>query len=386
MALAACGEKEEDVGGSVQVRGLDLMLDWFPNPDHVAIYQAIESGYFRDVSLDVRPRVPSDPAAPIKQVAAGRADLAISYEPEVLLAREQGLPVVAVAALVQRPLTSLMATEKSGVRSVRDLRGKRVGTAGIPYQEAYLETILRRADVPKSSVKVTNVGASLLPAMLSGKVDATLGAFWNVEGVELRQRRQRPWIVPVNRLGVPDYDELVLVANSDKLDDQRDDMRLFISAAVARRARGAPRSRAPRPTPARRQQGPAGAAHARERARSRSRRCSRRRATSRSATWTRSSGATTAAGWSTTGCSTSCPTSTPRPRTTCCRAKGSRSRPRRPSPDSRRPTGVDQFEGDQAGSYGDGPGRRGPGRPASASAGRPRVERATRQARRTHGT
>jgi hypothetical protein len=92
--------------------------------------------------------------------------------------------------------------------------------------------------VPESSVKTTNVGASLLPAMLSGKVDATLGAFWNVEGVELRLRRQRPWIVPVNRLGVPDYDELVLVANSDKLDDQRDDLRLFISA-VSRRPRRA---------------------------------------------------------------------------------------------------------------------------------------------------
>ena len=102
--------------------------------------------------------------------------------------------MVAVAALVQRPLTSVMATRKSGVRSVRDLRGKRVGTAGIPYQSAYLKTILARANVPVSSVKETNVGASLLAAMLSGKVDATLGAFWNVEGVELRQRRQRPWI------------------------------------------------------------------------------------------------------------------------------------------------------------------------------------------------
>jgi hypothetical protein len=208
----------KSVESTGQVHGLDLTLDWFPNPDHVAIYEAEAQGYLRAVGLDVRTRVPSDPSAPIKQVAAGRTDLAISYEPEVLLAREQGLPVVAVAALVQRPLTSLMATRKSGVRSVRDLRGKRVGTAGIPYQEAYLKTILQRANVPESSVKTTNVGASLLPAMLSGKVDATLGAFWNVEGVELRQRRQRPWIAPVDRLGVPDYDELVLVANSDKLD------------------------------------------------------------------------------------------------------------------------------------------------------------------------
>jgi putative hydroxymethylpyrimidine transport system substrate-binding protein len=185
--------------------------------------------------------VPSDPSAPIKQVAAGRADLAISYEPEVLLAREQGLPVVAVAALVQRPLTSVIATKKAGVRSVRDLRGKRVGTAGIPYQSAYLKTILARAHVPGSSVKETNVGASLLPAMLSGKVDATLGGFWNVEGVQLKARHESPWIEPVDKLGVPDYDELVLVANSDKLDSQRDDLRLFVSA-VARGAQEARKS------------------------------------------------------------------------------------------------------------------------------------------------
>jgi putative hydroxymethylpyrimidine transport system substrate-binding protein len=239
IALAAvaggCGEKDETVTGAVAQRKLDLALDWFPNADHVAIYEAQRRGYYKQVGLDVNTRTPSDPSAPIKEVAAGRADLAISYEPEVLLARERGLPVVAVAAMVQRPLTSLIATGSSKVRSVRDLRGKRVGTAGIPYQSAYLKTILADAKVPASSVKETNVGASLLPAMLSGKVDATLGGFWNVEGVELRQRHKRPWIDPVDRLGVPSYDELVLVARESAVKDRRDDLRLFISAT----ARGA---------------------------------------------------------------------------------------------------------------------------------------------------
>ena len=241
--VAACGEKSESAPGEVTPTALDLALDWFPNPDHVAIYEALDKGYFRDVGLDVRPRVPSDPSAPIKQVAAGRVDLAISYEPEVFLAREQGLPVVAVAAMVQRPLTSLMAIESKNVDSPKDLRGKRVGTAGIPYQSAYLRTILERAGVKPSSVKETNVGASLLPAMLSGKVDATLGGFWNVEGVELRQRGKRPTVLPVDRLGVPEYDELVLVANESSLDDERDDLRLFIGAVAkgAREARRDPR-------------------------------------------------------------------------------------------------------------------------------------------------
>jgi putative hydroxymethylpyrimidine transport system substrate-binding protein len=242
LALGAlgCGEKSEEAPKKVELRHLDVSLDWFPNPDHVAIYEALRRGYFRDVGLDVKAHVPSDPAAPVKLVAAGRVDVAISYEPEVLLAREQGLPVVAFAAMVQRPLTSLMAIAAKRVDSPRDLRGKRVGTAGIPYQSAYLQTILRRANVPRSSVKETNVGASLLPAMLSGKVDATLGAFWNVEGVELRQRGKRPTVIPVDRLGVPDYDELVLVASEDDLDQEREDLRLF-AGALAKGAREARR-------------------------------------------------------------------------------------------------------------------------------------------------
>jgi putative hydroxymethylpyrimidine transport system substrate-binding protein len=246
IALSACGEKSESTPGEAKPHSFDLALDWFPNPDHVAIYEAAAKGYFGDVGLDVKPRVPSDPAAPIKQVAAGRVDLAISYEPEVFLAREQGLPVVAVAALVQRPLTSLMAIGSKRIKRPADLRGKRVGTAGIPYQSAYLRTILERARIDPKAVKETNVGASLLPAMLAGKVDATLGAFWNVEGVELRQRGRKPAIVPVDRLGVPAYDELVFVANERELDGKRDDLRLFIGAVAkgAREARRDPRGAA----------------------------------------------------------------------------------------------------------------------------------------------
>jgi putative hydroxymethylpyrimidine transport system substrate-binding protein len=246
LALSACGEKSESTAAKTTPHAFDLALDWFPNPDHVAIYEAAAKGYFGDVGLDVKPHVPSDPAAPIKQVAAGRVDLAISYEPEVFLARQQGLPVVAVAALVQRPLTSLIAVASKRIKRPSDLRGKRVGTAGIPYQSAYLRTILERAGIKPSSVKETNVGASLLPAMLSGKVDATLGAFWNVEGVELRQRGRKPAIIPVDRLGVPAYDELVFVANEHELDGKRDDLRLFIAAVAkgAREARRDPRGAA----------------------------------------------------------------------------------------------------------------------------------------------
>ena len=131
----------------------DVALDFYVNPDHAGIYEAIDRGYFRDAGLDVRPQVPSDPSAPIKEVAAGRVDLAISYEPEVLLAHDQGLPVKAVAAVVPTPLTSLIWLKGRGSHDVKDLRGKTIATAGIPYQEAYLQTILERAGLSTSDVE-----------------------------------------------------------------------------------------------------------------------------------------------------------------------------------------------------------------------------------------
>jgi putative hydroxymethylpyrimidine transport system substrate-binding protein len=229
-ALAAgCGEKSEDITAS-SPQPFDVALDFYVNADHAGLYAAIDRGYFGDAGLDVRPRVPSDPAAPIKEVAAGRVDLAISYEPEVLLARDQGLPVKAVAAVVGAPLTSLIWLQGSGIEKIKDLRGKTVATAGIPYQTAYLEAILERSGLSVDDVEVVNVQQGLLPAILSGRADAMLGGFLNVEGVDLSLRGRDPTVIPVDELGIPSYDELVLVANSDRLDDEEQSIRLFIAA------------------------------------------------------------------------------------------------------------------------------------------------------------
>jgi putative hydroxymethylpyrimidine transport system substrate-binding protein len=214
----------------MSAEAVSLMLDFYPNPDHAGIYMAEERGLFREAGLALEIDTPSDPAAPIKQVAAGRADLAISYEPEVALAYDQGLPVVAVAALVDRPLTSLIWLRDSGIAGVSDLAGKTVATAGIPYQEAYLRSILGRAGVPDGEVEQVDVGLGLLPAVVGGRADAMLGGFRNVEGVDLRLRGLDPVVTPVDRLGVPRYDELVLVANSDRVRDDPEPVRLFIAA------------------------------------------------------------------------------------------------------------------------------------------------------------
>jgi putative hydroxymethylpyrimidine transport system substrate-binding protein len=203
--LAACGEKEEDLGPT-KLGEFDLALDFYVNADHAGVLMARKRGYFERAGLDVKTRVPSDPSAPIKEVASGLADLAISYEPEVFLAREQGLDVTAVASLVDEPLTSLISLPDAGIASPADLSGKTIATAGIPYQADYLATILQRAGLNPSNVEQVDVGLNLLPALLGGQADAILGGFRNIEGVDLTERGEDPVVVPVDQLGVPTYD------------------------------------------------------------------------------------------------------------------------------------------------------------------------------------
>ena len=216
LGLAACGEKQESTGPA-KPESVRVMLDFFPNADHAGLYAAQGTGAFRRAGLDVSMQTPSDPSAPLKLLAAGKVDLAISYEPELLLARDKGQKLVAVGALVQKPLTSVMSIGRRAVSNPRQLAGKTVGTAGIPYQSAYLKAILSRAGVDPSGVKEVNVGFNLVPAMLSGKVDATLGAYWNYEAIQLAQKHKRPKVIRMETAGVPTYDELVIVAREEDL-------------------------------------------------------------------------------------------------------------------------------------------------------------------------
>jgi putative hydroxymethylpyrimidine transport system substrate-binding protein len=227
--LAGCGSKQ-DALSPTGTKPITVVLDFFPNADHAALYSAIAHGDFSAVGLDVKPQAPADPSEPLKLLAAGKADMAISYEPELLLARDEGLKLVSIGALVQRPLTSIIALPHSHVAKVADLAGKSVGTAGIPYQAAELKTAVQAAGANPSSVKEVNVGYNLIQAMLSGKVAATLGGFWNVEGVQLQQLHKHPLIIPVDRAGVPTYNELVLVVRADEAHKGGQDLRAFMQA------------------------------------------------------------------------------------------------------------------------------------------------------------
>jgi putative hydroxymethylpyrimidine transport system substrate-binding protein len=212
-----------------------VTLDWTPNPDHVGIFDARDTGLFARAGLDVDVRSPSDPTAPLKLVGVGRSDLAVSYEQELFFAAAKKLPVVAVAAVVPQPLNSFMAIEPQ-VKSLRDLKGHTIGITGVPSDYATLDTALRSAGLTRKDVKVVTVGYNLLPALLAHRVDVVLGVYRNVEGIQLQLRGFHPTIIPVDRAGVPTYDELVLVANKTRLHDDptyHSEVRRFVAAFLA---------------------------------------------------------------------------------------------------------------------------------------------------------
>jgi putative hydroxymethylpyrimidine transport system substrate-binding protein len=214
---------------------LTLTLDWTPNPDHVGFYDARDTGLFARAGLDVAIRAPSDPTAPLKLVGVGKSDLAVSYEQELFFAAAKKLPVVAVAAVVPQPLNSFMAI-KAQVKSLRDLDGRTVGITGAPSDYATLDTALHSVGLTRRNVKIVTVGYNLLPALLSHRVDAVLGVYRNVEGIQLQLRGLNPIIIPVDRAGVPTYDELVLVASKKRLHNDptyRSEVTRFVGAFLA---------------------------------------------------------------------------------------------------------------------------------------------------------
>lgn len=220
LAVAsACGGDDDTAAttGAAGLRSTELVLDWYPNADHAGIYTALGGGHWRDAGLDVRATVPSDAAAALKQVGAGRAPFAVSYAPEVLLARAEGIPVVSVGALVVHPLNSIIARTDRGITRPRDLEGKTVGMAGLPLDRPLLDTAVRADGGDPSRVKTRNLGYSLSPALAAGRVDAVVGAYWNIELVDLEAQDVPVTAFRLEEHGVPDYEELVIVTGEDTL-------------------------------------------------------------------------------------------------------------------------------------------------------------------------
>ncbi len=216
-------------------RNVTLMLDWYPNGDHAGIYAAAAQGFDAGQGLNVHIQVPADPSSAMKAVAAGKVDFAVSYEPEVLLARAQGIPLVAIMAMVQEPLDSIIALPGSGITRPRDLIGKTVGTDGLQSTQDTLDTVLRADGVKPSQVTTVNVSEDNVAALLAHKVDAIIGAYWNWEAVEIQQKDggKYPEVLRVNQWGVPTYDELVMVTSEHLMQTDPGLVRRFVAAEVA---------------------------------------------------------------------------------------------------------------------------------------------------------
>ncbi len=193
---------------------LTLLLDWFINPDHGPLIIAREKGFFAAQGLEVEMIEPADPSAPPKLVAAGQADLAVSYQPQLHVQIAEGLPLTRIATLVATPLNSLVVLKDGDIQSIADLKGKKVGFSVGGFEDVLLGTMLQKYGLNLDDVELVNVNFSLSPSLISGQVDAVIGAFRNFElnQMDIVQRPGRAFFVEEE--GVPTYDELIVVAKS----------------------------------------------------------------------------------------------------------------------------------------------------------------------------
>ena len=207
---------------------MTLILDWFINPDHGPIILAEELGYFKEAGLEVEVIAPADPSDPPKMVAAGQADLAISYQPQLHMQIENGLPLRRVGTLVATPLNCLLVLEDGPIKSTADLKGRKVGFSVAGVEEVLLSTILAQHGHSLSDIELVSVNWSLSPSLMSGQVDAVIGAYRNFELNQMEIEGVPGRCFYIEEEGVPAYDELIYVANPDSMDAEM--IRRFLHA------------------------------------------------------------------------------------------------------------------------------------------------------------
>jgi putative hydroxymethylpyrimidine transport system substrate-binding protein len=238
LLAAACGSGAtatpvpRPTATPVALTKVSVSLDWFPWSNHSGLFIAQDKGYFAAEGLEVDIHPPADPSAVLQTVAAGRDDFGINYQTGVMIAREQDIPVVSIMALVQHPLNSVMALKESGIAEPKDLAGKTVGWPGIPDNEPLLDTMLKSQGLALDDVELVNVGFDLVAALIGKKVDAIVGAYWVHESISAINQGFDLNIMRMEQHGVPDFYELVLVANEEKITRDPDLVRGFVRASM----------------------------------------------------------------------------------------------------------------------------------------------------------
>ena len=205
-----------------------VILDWFVNPDHAPLIVALQKGFFAEEGLQVELIEPADPNDPPKLVAAGEMDVGISYQPQLHLHVDTGLPLRAVATLVATPLNSLVVLADGPIREVADLRGGKVGYSLAGFEDVLLATMLERHGLRLEDVETVNINFAIVPALMSGQVDAVIGAFRNFEPSHMRLEGTEGRLFFPEEEGVPPYDELIVIAHESRAGDA--EMQAFVRA------------------------------------------------------------------------------------------------------------------------------------------------------------
>lgn len=198
-----------------------VALDWFLNPDHATLVVARDKGFFKAEGLEVELIAPADPSAPPRLVAAGQVDYAVSYEPELHLQLVAGLPLARFGTIVENPLNTVMVLADGPVKSLGDLKGKKVGYSVSGFEDAVLGSMLESVGLKLADVELVNVNFALTTALVSGQVDAVVGGFRNFEATELDLAGKASRTFYPEEAGVALYDELILIGRNDKLADGR---------------------------------------------------------------------------------------------------------------------------------------------------------------------
>jgi len=230
VSLVGCGEGSEKQTSPQRSQLVNITLEGYPSAQNVGVLMAEKRGYFEDAGLLVDPHVPVYPGRPTTYVANGSVDVSISHLPQLVLAREKGVPVVAIGSVIPEPTAAMIWLKKSGIAGIADLKGKTIATPGLPFQKDLLQSILATAGLDLGDVHLENARYDLLPELLSGRADAIFGGSANVEGAELEARGLDPVITPVRDLGIPSYEELVVFARRDRLAGDPEVFRAFLSA------------------------------------------------------------------------------------------------------------------------------------------------------------
>jgi putative hydroxymethylpyrimidine transport system substrate-binding protein len=198
---------------------LTVLLDWFVNPDHAPLVIAREKGFFRDAGLDVDLVAPADPSAPPRLVAAKQGDIAISYQPDHMLALKEGLPLVRFGTLIETPLNTVMALEDGPVKTLADLKGKKIGYSVEGFEDVILAEMLKTVNLTLKDVTLVNVNFALTAPLMAGQVDAVVGGYRNFEATELELAGKKARVFFPEENGVPAYDELIYLTHKDRAND-----------------------------------------------------------------------------------------------------------------------------------------------------------------------